>query len=156
MKRGLTRGGSRPTGWRQPGCRLRCLSVAAVPAFAHHSFGAEYDGTKPVTLTGVITMVQWTNPHFYFFMDVKDTNGAVGELEIRRLSSDRAEPDWLEEERDDGARRYGHRHSGWRARDGSNWAHSRHVTFAKNGKKLEAGPPAGNGDGGNTPPVVVP
>ena len=44
---------------------------------------------------------------------------------------------------------------GWRARDGSNWGHSRTVTFAKNGKKLESGPPAGNGDGGNTPPVVV-
>ena len=53
-----------------------CLSLRS-PLFAHHSFGAEYDGTKPVTLTGVITMVQWTNPHFYFFMDVKDTNGEV-------------------------------------------------------------------------------
>ena len=53
------------------------LLLAAVPVLAHHSFGAEYDGTKPVTLTGVITMVQWTNPHFYFFMDVKDKNGEV-------------------------------------------------------------------------------
>jgi hypothetical protein len=42
---------------------------------------------------------------------------------------------------------------GWRARDGSNWGHSRHVTFQKNGKRLESGPPAGQGDGGNTPPV---
>ncbi|HTD85412.1 MAG TPA: DUF6152 family protein, partial [Candidatus Binatia bacterium] len=44
---------------------------------------------------------------------------------------------------------------GWQARDGSNWAHSRFVTFAKNGKKLESGPPAGNGDGGTRPPVAA-
>jgi len=45
---------------------------------------------------------------------------------------------------------------GWQARDGTNWAHSRFVTFAKNGKKLESGPPAGNGDGGNKRPAVAP
>ena len=45
---------------------------------------------------------------------------------------------------------------GWRARDGTNWAHSREATFAKTGKKLQSGPPAGNGDGGNTAPAVGP
>ena len=53
------------------------LVLGAPLAWAHHSFGAEYDGTKPVTLTGVITEVQWTNPHFYFFVDVKNKNGKV-------------------------------------------------------------------------------
>src|SRR5258708_38991477 len=45
--------------------------------FAHHSFGAEYDANKPITLTGVITKVEWTNPHCYFYLDVKDKDGKV-------------------------------------------------------------------------------
>ena len=78
MKRGL--GERRRSAIRLAAAWLSVASlcVAAVPVFAHHSFGAEYDGTKPVTLTGVITMVQWTNPHFYFFMDVKDPKGEGG------------------------------------------------------------------------------
>jgi Family of unknown function (DUF6152) len=54
------------------------LSVlAAAPAFAHHSFAAEYDRAKPVTLTGSVTKVDWMNPHMYFYIDVKDSNGTV-------------------------------------------------------------------------------
>jgi len=44
----------------------------AIPALAHHSFSAEFDGTKRVQLTGVITNVKWQNPHVYFYIDVKD------------------------------------------------------------------------------------
>ena len=44
---------------------------------AHHSFAAEFDGDKPVRLVGVITKIQWTNPHSYFFLDVKDSKGNV-------------------------------------------------------------------------------
>lgn len=44
---------------------------------AHHSFAAEFDGSKPIRLTGTITKVQWTNPHSFFYIDVKDESGNV-------------------------------------------------------------------------------
>ena len=49
--------------------------VAAAPAFAHHSFAAEYDAAKPVTLKGTVTKVEWTNPHARFYIDVKNDDG---------------------------------------------------------------------------------
>jgi hypothetical protein len=58
------------------------LLAAAAPLFAHHSFAAEYDVSKPVTLKGAITKVEWTNPHVYFFMDVKDADGKVANWAI--------------------------------------------------------------------------
>ena len=48
------------------------VSLAAPPASAHHSFAAEFDASKRVTLTGVVTKVEWTNPHVWFFVNVKD------------------------------------------------------------------------------------
>ncbi|HTC35343.1 MAG TPA: DUF6152 family protein [Bryobacteraceae bacterium] len=53
------------------------LVLSAVPALAHHSFAAEYESKDLVTLTGVITKVEWTNPHIYFYIDVKDASGNV-------------------------------------------------------------------------------
>src|SRR5215471_2096205 len=48
------------------------LFAFAMPVFGHHSFAAEFDSAKPVTFTGVVTKVEWMNPHTYFYVDVKD------------------------------------------------------------------------------------
>jgi hypothetical protein len=61
------------------GCVLG-LAVGALfgaPAPAHHSFAAQYDAAKPVTLTGVVTKVEWMNPHARFYLDVKSDDGTV-------------------------------------------------------------------------------
>src|SRR6204780_702831 len=50
---------------------------AGVPAYAHHSFAAEFDGSRSVRLSGTITRIEWSNPHSYFFLDVKDDKGTV-------------------------------------------------------------------------------
>ncbi|MBL8138902.1 MAG: hypothetical protein JNL48_19930 [Acidobacteria bacterium] len=51
--------------------------LASREVVAHHSFAAEYDRDKPVTLVGSVTKVEWMNPHVYFYLDVKDASGAV-------------------------------------------------------------------------------
>ena len=48
------------------------LLAGAGAVSAHHSFAAEYDREKPLTLTGAVTRIEWQNPHAYFYMDVKD------------------------------------------------------------------------------------
>jgi hypothetical protein len=53
------------------------LFTATVPVAAHHSFAAEFDATKAVRLTGTVTKIEWTNPHTYFFIDVRDESGKV-------------------------------------------------------------------------------
>jgi len=51
---------------------IGALLVGALPVLAHHSFAAEFDASKPVTLTGTVTKIDWTNPHVWFFINVKD------------------------------------------------------------------------------------
>ena len=110
--------------------------LAAAPAMAHHSFAAEYDSKKPVTLKGTVTKVDWMNPHVYFFMDVEDEKGNVV-----NWGFELGPPNGLQR-------------SGWTkntmkvgdvvvvegtlAKDGSNQANARNVTMASTGKKLGA------------------
>ncbi len=51
--------------------------LSAASMFAHHSFSAEFDSSKPVTLKGNVTKVDWLNPHIYIYLDVKDDAGKV-------------------------------------------------------------------------------
>jgi hypothetical protein len=51
------------------------LSACVLPMEAHHSFSAEYDASKAVRVTGLISKVEWTNPHSYIYLDVKDDHG---------------------------------------------------------------------------------
>ena len=50
---------------------------AVQPAQAHHAFAAEYDPMKPVTLNGIVTRMEWANPHGWIYIDVKDADGKV-------------------------------------------------------------------------------
>jgi hypothetical protein len=129
------------------------LTLLASALLAHHSFGAEYDATKPVTLKGVITKIDWTNPHSYFLIDVRDEKGNVANWKLEGYPpSVLVRTGWKK----DVTMKVGDPVTvfGWHARDGSNWAHCRQVTFS-DGKKLFFGPPAGTGDGGNTPAIEV-
>ena len=113
------------------------LLLAAVDIQAHHSFAAQYDSTKPVTLQGYVTKVEWYNPHVYFYIDVENKDS--GEWE--NWAIEMGPPHMLQ-------------NAGWkrndmqigdemlveatRARDGSTTANARSVKMVATGKVLGA------------------
>ena len=131
-------------------CLAAIAALTAARVSAHHSFGAEYDVNQPITLKGVVTKIEWTNPHSHLFLDVKDQSGKVVNWQLEGYP-----PNALQRmgfKRDTVKVGDAITVSGWRARDGGPWGHSREITLA-GGDKFIFGPPAGTGDGGATPAV---
>ena len=117
----------------------------AAPASGHHSFGVYFDADKPVKLSGIVTKVDWRNPHTHLYLDVKDDSGKVVTWTLEGYPPNvLARTGWKK----DVTVKVGDAISifGWRARDGSPSAHLREATLA-DGKRLFIGPPAGTGAG---------
>ena len=110
--------------------------LLAPPAMAHHSFAAEYDAAKIVTLRGFVTKIEWTNPHVWFYVNVKNADGTV-----TNFGFEMGPP-------------HGLQNRGWTrttmklgdevvvngtsAKNGSNRVNARSVTMAATGQKLGA------------------
>lgn len=117
----------------------------AVPVMAHHSFAAEYDEKKPVTLKGVVTKVEWTNPHARFYLDVKDERGNVVNWNLELASPNvLIRNGWKRKSLQPGDQVVV---GGSQAKDGTNMANARIVTLA-DGRKVFAG---SSGDSGPQP-----
>jgi hypothetical protein len=117
--------------------------LAAVPVVAHHSFAAEYDADKPIKVTGTVTKIEWTNPHCFFYVDVK--NEATGKTE--NWGFEMGNPNallrlgWTRNSLKQGDKVTV---EGSKARDGSLHANARVMVLASTGQRLFAGSSQGS------------
>ena len=103
------------------------LLMAALPVLAHHSFKAQYDETKPITLKGTVTKITWNNPHVLMFLKVKDNSGKVANWQLELASPNGLmSQGWKVDSLRTGDEVSA---SGFRARDGSHMANIRKVTL---------------------------
>jgi len=117
------------------------LIFAVIPLSAHHSFAAEYDADKPVTLSGTVVKIDWANPHIHFYLDVKGDSG------VTQWKLEGYPPNMLVRQgwaRDTLKVGQTITVSGWRARIDPTLGAAREITFA-DGRKMAVGPPAGTG-----------
>lgn len=131
------------------GLLIAGLLVGTTAALAHHSFAAEFDREKPIKLQGVVTKVEWTNPHVWIYVNVKDENGKV-----TNWGAEMGPPHGLQRQ---GWRRdtlkIGEQISvdGWLAKNGSSRVNARSITLAttggRPGQTLDAASSANSKDG---------
>ena len=113
------------------------LSWTAAPLAAHHSFAAEYDSKQLITLKGTISKVEWTNPHIYIYVDVKDAGGKVTTWSLEGYPPNTLKRTGFPRD----VLKIGDEISitAYKSKDGSNTGAGREVTFADGTKKF-AGP----------------
>jgi Family of unknown function (DUF6152) len=128
------------------------LLVAALPAAAHHSFAAEYDAAKPITLKGTVVRVEWTNPHARFYVDVKDADGTATTWNLELASPNvLVRQGWTRTSLKIGDEITV---TGSVAKDGSKMANARNVTLASGKRVFARSAEAPEGEGATPPPAA--